>query len=121
VRALLALKAHKPADAVELLEPARPYQLRDFEVPYLRAQAETDAGMLDSAAADYRLILSNQGVDPIAPIHSLAHLRLARVLVLQKKTGEARQEYRAFFDAWKNADQGLALLVAARREAEQLR
>lgn len=121
VRALLALKAHKPADAVQLLEPARPYQLRDFEVPYLRAQAETDAGMLDSAAADYRLILSNQGVDPIAPIHSLAHLRLARVLALQKKTSEARQEYRAFFDAWKNAEPGLALLVSARREVEQLR
>jgi predicted negative regulator of RcsB-dependent stress response len=60
-------------------------------------------------------------VDPIAPIHSLAHLRLARVLALQKKTSEARQEYRAFFDAWKNAEPGLALLVSARREVEQLR
>ena len=120
VRALLALKAHKPGDAVQLLEPARPYQLRDFEVPYLRAEAESEAGMLDSAAADYRLILANQGVDPVAPAYSLAHLRLARVLALQKKTSEARQQYREFFDAWKNAEQGTALLIAARREYEQL-
>jgi len=50
VRSTLALLAHQPAEAVRLLEPARPYQLRDFEVLYLRAQAETAAGQLDAAA-----------------------------------------------------------------------
>jgi DNA-binding winged helix-turn-helix (wHTH) protein/Tfp pilus assembly protein PilF len=121
VRAQLALQAHKPADAVQLLEPARPYQLRNFSVPNLRAQAETEAGMLDAAAEDYRLILGNQGVDPISPLYPLAHLRLARVLVLQKKTDEARQQYQAFFDAWKDADSGLPLLQAAKREFARLR
>jgi tetratricopeptide (TPR) repeat protein len=117
VRALLALKAHRPAEAVQLLEPARPYQLRDFRVPNLRARAETEAGMLGAAAEDYRLILANQGVDPISPLYSLAHLRLARVLALQKKNDAARREYDAFFDAWKNADADLPLLKEARRES----
>jgi DNA-binding winged helix-turn-helix (wHTH) protein/tetratricopeptide (TPR) repeat protein len=121
VRAQLALQAHKPADAVQLLEPARPFQLRDFSVPYLRAQAETEAGMLDAAAEDYRLILANQGVDPISPLYPLAHLRMARVLVLQKKTGEARQQFQAFFDAWKDADSNLPLLQTARSEFARLR
>jgi DNA-binding winged helix-turn-helix (wHTH) protein/tetratricopeptide (TPR) repeat protein len=116
VRAALALLAHRPAEAVRAIEPARPYQLRDFEVPYLRAQAETGAGMLDAAARDYRLILDNQGVDPISPLYSLAQLRLARVLVLQKKPAQAREEYNALFAAWKNADADLPLLVQARRE-----
>jgi eukaryotic-like serine/threonine-protein kinase len=120
LRALLALKAHKPADAVQLLEPARPYQLRDFTVPYLRALAEAEAGMLDAAAADYRLILNNQGVDPIAPVYSLSHLRLARVLAHLKKADEARSEYRAFFDAWSNADQETGILADAEREYAQL-
>lgn len=120
VRALLALQAHKPAEAVQLLEPARPYQLRDFAVPNLRAEAETEAGMLDAAAADYRLILDNQGVDPISPVYPLAHLRLARVLVLEKKTGEARKEYRAFLDAWKDADPDMPFLADAKRELAQL-
>jgi hypothetical protein len=120
VRAALALLAHRPADAVRAIEPARPYQLRDFEVPYLRAQAEAEAGQLDAAARDYRLILDNRGVDPIAPIYSLAHLRLARVLVLQKKPAQAREEYNALFAAWKNADADLPLLVQARKEYRAL-
>jgi DNA-binding winged helix-turn-helix (wHTH) protein/tetratricopeptide (TPR) repeat protein len=120
MRAMLALAAHQPAEAVRLLEPARPYQLRDFEVPFWRAQAETEAGMLDAAAQDYRLILANQGVDPVSPHYSLAHLHLARVLVLQKKPGQARDEYNAFFAAWKNADTDLPLLIQARREFAEL-
>jgi DNA-binding winged helix-turn-helix (wHTH) protein/tetratricopeptide (TPR) repeat protein len=116
VRATLALKAHQSAEAAQLLEPARPYQLRDFRVPYLRAQAETETGLLDDAAHDYRLILDNQGVDPTSPLYSLAHLRLARVLVLQQKQDQARDEYNAFFAAWKNADADLPLLIQARHE-----
>jgi DNA-binding winged helix-turn-helix (wHTH) protein/Tfp pilus assembly protein PilF len=120
VRAQLAMQAHKPLDAIQQLEPARPYQLRDFHVPYLRAQAETEAGQLDAAAADYRLILANQGVDPISPLYSLSHLRLARVLAQQKKKQEARQQYLALFDAWKNADSNLPLLQAAKSEFAKL-
>jgi DNA-binding winged helix-turn-helix (wHTH) protein/tetratricopeptide (TPR) repeat protein len=120
LRATLALKAHKPADAVNLLEPARAYQLRDYEIPYLRAEAEAEAGLLDAAVEDYRLILDNPGVDPISPEYSLSHLRLARVLARQKKTDESRTEYRAFLDAWKNADSGLPPFEDARRELAQL-
>lgn len=120
LRALLALKAHKPTEAVQLLEPARPYQLRNFEVPYLRAQAEAEAGALDAAVADYKLILDNEGVDPISPFYPLSHLRLARVFALQKKTAEARTEYQAFFASWKDADQGLKLYADAKRELDQL-
>jgi len=120
MRALLALKAHKPTDAVQLLEPARPYQMRDFSVPYLRARAETEAGQFDAAAEDYRLILDNQGIDPISPVYSLSHLRLARVLATQKKTADARKEYQAFFDAWKGADADLPLLQDARLEFAKL-
>jgi eukaryotic-like serine/threonine-protein kinase len=120
VNALLALKNHKPEEALRLLEPARVYQLRDYTVPSLRAQAETEAGRLEEAAADYRLILDNQGVDPISPLFPLAHLGLARVLVLEKKTDAARSQYREFLDAWRDADQGIALLGEARRELAQL-
>jgi predicted negative regulator of RcsB-dependent stress response len=103
-----------------MLEAARPYQMDCFDVPYLRAQAETEAGKLDAAVADYRLILANQGVDPISPLYSLAHLRLARVLAQQKKKEEARQQYLALFDAWKNADSDLPVLKAARSEIAKL-
>jgi len=43
LRAILALENHKPAEALHLLEPARPYHLCNFYVPYFRAKAETEA------------------------------------------------------------------------------
>jgi eukaryotic-like serine/threonine-protein kinase len=120
LRAVVALKDHQPGAAIEALEPARPYQLRDYSVPYWRAQAETEAGRLDAAVADYRLILDNPGVNPISPEYSLAHLKLARVLALQNKYGSARGEYQKFLDGWKDADLNSVLLQSAKEEVGKL-
>ena len=120
LRAVLALKGHQPATAVQLLEPARSYQLRDYSVPYWRARAETEAGMFEAATADYQLILDNPGISPISPEYPLAHLNLARALVVQKKIEPAREEYRKLFDMWKYADRDLALLQAAKQEFNEL-
>jgi len=118
--AWLDLDAHQPAQAVRDLEPARPYQMSDFLVLSLRAQAEAAAGMLDRAAEDYRIILANQGIDPLSPLYNVAHLRLARVLAAQKKFEPARKEYEAFLDAWKDADPQLPLLLQAKNEFAKL-
>jgi hypothetical protein len=67
------------------------------------------------------LILDNQGVDPISPEYPLAHLRLARILAAQEKPAEAREQYTAFFAAWKNADADLPILIQARTEFAALR
>ena len=116
----MLLRENKPANALATLEPARTYQWLDYQIPTLRAQAEAEAGMLDAAEADYRQILGNQGIDPISPSYALAHLRLARVLAQEKKTAEARQQYRALLDAWKNADANLPILLAAKSELSKL-
>ena len=76
--------------------------------------------MLDAAAADYRLILDNPGLNPISPEYSLAHLKLARILVLREKAELAREEYKKFLDAWKYADPDIPLLQAAKEESEKL-
>ncbi|MGA8939802.1 MAG: tetratricopeptide repeat protein [Acidobacteriaceae bacterium] len=120
LRAELALKAHDPAKALQFLEPARTYQLRDFSAPYMFARVETSAGRFDLAARDYRLILANQGVDPISPLYPISHLALARVLAMQKQRENSLQEYRVFFKLWKDADPDLPLLIAARHEYASL-
>jgi hypothetical protein len=94
--------------------------MRDYGVPYQRAAAEIQAGMLDQAADDYRLILTDQGIGPIWTDYNLSHLGLARVLALQKKPAEARAEYQAFFNAWKNADPDVPLLIQAKAEYAKL-
>jgi tetratricopeptide (TPR) repeat protein len=120
MRALLDLKAHKPAQAVQDLDPARKYHMRDYGVPYLRARAEVEAGMLDQAVEDYRLILANPGLDPIWPGHTLVHFRLAHALALAKKPAEARAEYQAFLKIWKDADPQVPLLLQAKEELSKL-
>lgn len=121
LRAQMALAEHKPEEAIQDLEVARPYQLHGYEVPWLRAHAEAAAGQLPAAEADYRLILANPGVDSISPSYYLVHLELARVLVQQHKTDEARQQYGAMLAVWKNADPDLPQLAAARRELARLK
>jgi DNA-binding winged helix-turn-helix (wHTH) protein/tetratricopeptide (TPR) repeat protein len=116
LRAQLDLQSHEPNVAVADLEPARKYQLRDYGVPWQAANAESAAGLLDQAAADYRLILAHPGIEPTWPAYTLSHLYLARVLARQKKTAEARAEYVAFLDRWKDADSDLPLAQQARHE-----
>jgi DNA-binding winged helix-turn-helix (wHTH) protein/tetratricopeptide (TPR) repeat protein len=116
LRALQSLDAHQPAQAVEEMEPARPYQMVDFEILSLRGRAEAEAGMLNRAADDYRLILANRGIAPISPLFAVAHLRLARVLVKARQTAAALAEYQAFLNAWKDGDPQEPLLVQAKKE-----
>jgi DNA-binding winged helix-turn-helix (wHTH) protein/Flp pilus assembly protein TadD len=116
----IALQEHRPLDAIRLLEPAKPYQLNSFDIPTVRARAEVAAGQLDTAAADYRLILANPGVDPVAAEYWLAHLYLARVLALQHNAAAARSEYQTFLAGWKDADADLPILKAAKAELAKL-
>jgi DNA-binding winged helix-turn-helix (wHTH) protein/Flp pilus assembly protein TadD len=120
LRATVDLNTNRAAEAVKDLEPAQKYQMRDYGVPFMRAKAEAEVGMLDEAAADYRLILANPGLDPVWPGHSLAHVYLGRVLARQNKFDEARAEYRSFFALCKNADPQIPLLLQAKQEYAKL-
>jgi DNA-binding winged helix-turn-helix (wHTH) protein/tetratricopeptide (TPR) repeat protein len=120
LRAILDLKGHKAAEAVAELEPSRKYILRDYGLPYQLATAEVEAGMLDKAAEDYRLILANPGIDPIWEHYALSQVGLARVLAQQKDYKEARKEYQAFLSRWKDADQDVPIYQQARQELAEL-
>jgi hypothetical protein len=121
MRALLDIKAHQSAKAVEDMEPARKYQMRDIGVLYERARAEAEAGMFDAAAADYRLILANPGLDPIWTDNTLSHIRLARVLALKNDTAASKREYETFFALWKDADTDVPILKQVRIEYSRLK
>jgi DNA-binding winged helix-turn-helix (wHTH) protein/tetratricopeptide (TPR) repeat protein len=120
LKAILDVKAHKPADAVAELEPSRKLILRDYGLPYQLAQAEAEAGMLDQAAQDYRLILSHPGIDPLWEHYPLSQIGLARVLARQKDYAGARAEYKVFLSRWKDADSDVPLYQQARREFAEL-
>ncbi|HWY15056.1 MAG TPA: winged helix-turn-helix domain-containing protein [Rhizomicrobium sp.] len=115
-RAVIALGHGNPNDAIAALNPSRPYELRDFWAPYLRAQAYFEMKAPDAAAVEFRKILANRGVDGTSPLYPLAYLGLARALHSEGRLDESRASYEKLFAFWKNADDDLPALMDARRE-----
>ncbi len=114
------LGRNKPQDAVAVLERARPYELFDFKMPSLLGAAYLEMKAPEKAAAEYRRILGNRGVDANSPLYPLAYLGLARALHMQGKLAESKAAYESLFGFWKDADKDLPVLVDARREYAEL-
>lgn len=120
-RAAIDLQKGLPTDAIADLQPALPYELRNFEVPSLLGQAYLNAKMPDRAATEYRKILANHGVDGLSILYPLAYLGLARADAQMSNNAASRSEYEQFFAAWKDADPDLPVLKQARQEYSELR
>jgi len=120
IRAKLAVKQNKPLDAVAALEPAKSYELVSYLVPTERAEAWLKAGRPELAAPEYQKILSNQGIDPLSPLYTTAHLGLARAYAHQNQFAESRAEYERFFAQWAQADSDVPVLAQARTEYAHL-
>jgi Tfp pilus assembly protein PilF len=121
LRAALAMERDKPLDAVAALEPARPYEMANYDVLTQRAAAYLKAGQPELAAAEYQKILANPGINPLSPLYPLAHVGLARAYSIQNNRAASRSEYENFFDAWKNADADIPILQQARIEYSRLK
>jgi hypothetical protein len=105
---------------VAALEPSRPYELDSFAVLAQRAAIYLVAKDGVLAAAEYKKILANPGIDPGRWTYPLAHLGLARAYALTGDTTASRNEYAALFDVFKDADPGLPVLQHARDELAAL-
>jgi serine/threonine protein kinase/Flp pilus assembly protein TadD len=121
VRAAEALRKSKPKDAIEALEPALPYSLRDFHTPSLLGAAYLAAGMPAQAERVYRQILDNPAIDPLSLLYPLARLGHARALLQSGLRNQSRREYELFFEDWKSADADVPVLQRARVEYAALR
>ncbi len=120
IRAGLALEQGKPQDAIAVLATASPYELRDYSVCTLRAEAYQRAGQRALAAQEYSKIVLNPGIDPTSVLLPMAHAGLARAYAAQGKVNESRHEYEVLFSFWKSADPDLPALQQAHREYAQL-
>ncbi|MDR3385879.1 MAG: winged helix-turn-helix domain-containing protein [Rudaea sp.] len=120
MRAAIDLQQGRPLDAIAELQPALPYELRNFELPSLLAQAYLDAQMPDRAAAEYRKIIANRGVDGLSILYPLAYLGLARAEARIGDKTASRTEYEHFFTSWKDADPDVPVLKQASREYSEL-
>jgi hypothetical protein len=128
IRAASELQRGQPAKAVERLASASPYERAYPEVPYLRGQAYLQMRKGPEAAAEFRKILDHKGASwgstwrspNWGQQYSIAHLGLARALVLAGDLPNARKAFDSFFDAWKDADPDIPILQQARVEYGKL-
>ena len=123
VRASIALSEQRPADALYQLQATAPYDvgLAASHAPlYLRAQAYLMNGAASQAAAEFQRLLDHRGTSPFSPFHAVAPLGLARARVAAGDVAVARRAYEHFFEAWKDADPDVPVLVQARDEYRRL-
>jgi DNA-binding winged helix-turn-helix (wHTH) protein/Tfp pilus assembly protein PilF len=120
IQAAIYVKQRRPQDAVRILQPALPYELRDFDMPSLLGQAYLTMNEPGKAAAEFKKILANHGVDGISPLYPLAQLGLARAYRAEHNIVASKEAYKLFFSDWKDADPDLPLLRDAKAEYTML-
>ena len=132
LRALSALERGKPADSVERLQIALPYELAvnglnfnhfylgGLHSAYVRGEALLAAHRYAEAAAEFQKILDHRGIVGADPIGALAHLQLGRTFALAGDKVKAKLAYQDFLTLWKDADSDIPILVQAKAEYARL-
>jgi tetratricopeptide (TPR) repeat protein len=122
IRGAVALNQHNPAQALQLLQAAAPYELGFDAVPnYIRGLAYLQAKQGTEAAAEFRKILDHRWVGLRYALRSWSHLQLGRALALAGDNAGARTAYQDFFALWKDADPDVPALKQAKAEYDKLK
>ena len=123
VHAMLALQEGEPARAVDLLRATEGRELDNaigtfiFEI---RAQAYLALDRAADAEAQWLAIIGHPDLNEFALAHVVASLGVGRARALAGDAAGARQAYETFFEAWKDADADIPILVEARAEYARL-
>jgi eukaryotic-like serine/threonine-protein kinase len=123
IRAIGEIERNNPAKAVELLQPAIPFDLasgRGMRSTYTRGRAYLALHKGSEAAVEFQKIADHPGVVVNATTGSLARLGLARAYALSGDSAKARVAYQNFFALWKDADPSVPILAAAKSEYSKL-
>jgi len=131
LRALFALSAEAPLDAIHYLRTALPYDLAmpgtaffakfgGLYTAYVRGQAYLDAGRGREAVEEFQKVLDHRGIVLADPIGALAYLQLGRALASVGEANGARRAYGSFLALWKDADSDIPVLEQAGAEYAKL-
>jgi serine/threonine protein kinase/tetratricopeptide (TPR) repeat protein len=127
VHAAVQIRMGNSSRAVQLLEPGRSYQwgtqpdsIPPIEAAYVRGQAYLSLRDGKSAAVEFKSVVDHATLFPAQPIHTLAHLGVARAYTLTGEPDKARKAYQDFFALWKDADPDIPILKQAQAEYAKL-
>jgi serine/threonine protein kinase/tetratricopeptide (TPR) repeat protein len=122
IRAQLALNRNDPANAIEILKIASPYEMGVDQLmsAYLRGQVYLAAHEGIEAAAEFQKILDHREIVQNGIIGALSHFQLGRAYVLRGDTAKAKEAYQDFLTLWKDADPDIPVFIAAKSEYAKL-
>ena len=128
IRAAIEIQRGQPANAVELLASATPYERAYPEAVYLRGVAYLHLHKGAEAAAEFHKILDHKGASWASTwrfpnwglYYSISYLGLARASVVAGDTAKAKTAYQEFLTQWKDADGEIPLLQQAKAEYAKL-
>ncbi len=121
IDAMTEMRQGKAAAAVQTLAAAEPYENGIyFDTHILRGEAYLSSGEPDKAASEFRTLLARHSMAPFSPDSAIAELGLARALVAQHDTANARSAYQDLFATWKDADPDIPILKQAKAEYAKL-
>jgi DNA-binding winged helix-turn-helix (wHTH) protein/tetratricopeptide (TPR) repeat protein len=134
LRALLALRRGHPANAVEMLQTANPYEggtpsdggsefllgAGNLYPAYVRGLAYLAAHQGAEAAAEFEKIVDHRGIVACDPIGALARLQLGRASAMSGDRSKATSAYKDFLALWKYADPDIPILKQAQAEYAKL-
>jgi eukaryotic-like serine/threonine-protein kinase len=130
IRAAIQLAQNHPANAIELLQAAAPYELgvarstadgaAALHPVYVRGQAYLMLRRGEEAAAEYQKFLDHRALVRNYPLGALAHLGLARAYALSGDIAKERAAYKDFLTLWKDADPDIPILKEAKAEYAKL-
>jgi hypothetical protein len=87
---------------------------------YVRAQADLNENQGAAARAEFQKILDHRGLVWNCATGVLAHLGIARAYALAGDTTKAKIAYQDFLARWKDADEDIPILIAAKAEYGKL-
>jgi tetratricopeptide (TPR) repeat protein len=126
IHARLALAEGQGEKVVQMLEPARRYDMGIFspgqcmDATYLRGLAFLEERHSSAAAEEFRSILGHRGFILNCPTSALAQLGLARALAQNGDIPGSRAAYQDLLALWKDADSTFPLARKARAEYQDL-
>jgi tetratricopeptide (TPR) repeat protein len=122
-RAYLALQAGEAQKSLDLLQRSEAFDLVS-PGPYLRGMAYLELKDAASAISAFKIATKYKGVNYLSEsnlfypmnYYALALLGLGRAYAMAGDKADAKAAYEHFFTVWKNADPGLAVVAAAKKE-----
>ncbi|MBV9087619.1 MAG: tetratricopeptide repeat protein [Acidobacteriaceae bacterium] len=120
VGAVVELKRHNAARAIELLAPTTQYEAGIIGAVAVHGTALLEAGRFDDAIQELQRVVNLKYYAPADPVLPYSKVEMARAYARKGDTAKVRSLYQDVLALWKDADPDVPLIKQAKAEYANL-